>query len=106
MFTISQYGTTKQRARLDLDGYSYVKDRTVNEKIYGRCIKYSSDQCRSQLHTCISNASILKLPTEHTCKFDATSNEIRNFFQQIAARAINTQETPEAIISHCYKGMW
>ena len=45
MFSITQHGTTKQRARLDLDGYSYVKDRAVNEKIYWRCIKYSSDQC-------------------------------------------------------------
>lgn len=105
MFSITQHGTTKQRARLDLDGYSYVKDRIVNEKIYWRCIKYSSDQCRSRLHTCIANASILKPPSEHTCKVDATESEMRNFSEQIVDRALHTQETPEAIISHCYKGM-
>ena len=32
--TISQNGTSKQRPRLDIGGFSYVKDHATNEKIY------------------------------------------------------------------------
>lgn len=105
MLTISHNGTTKQRPRLDLDGYSYVKDRITNEKIYWRCFKYSSDRCHSRLHTCLSSATVLKLPSEHCCKFDGTTNELRAFSQQVADRALNTQETPDTILTNCYKGM-
>ena len=105
MFTLSQYGTSKQRPRLDLDGFSYVKDRTTNEKIYWRCIKYKFDNCHARLHTCLQSTTILKNPGEHACKIDATENQIRLFSQQVADRALNTQETPETIITHCYKGM-
>ena len=70
MATVSNYGTTKQKLRLDYNGYSYIKDRATNEKIYWRCIKYSSHHCHSRLHTCIITNNIIKPPTEHTCKFD------------------------------------
>ena len=106
MFTISQNGTTKQRPRLSLDGFSYVKDRTTSEKTYWWCIKYSSDRCHARLHTCLESAKILKPPTEHTCKFDGVENEVRIFSQQVAGRVLNTQETPDAIITHCYKGTY
>ena len=33
MFILSQNGTSKQRPWLDLGRFSYVKDRTTNEKI-------------------------------------------------------------------------
>lgn len=104
MFTITQNGTTKQRPRLDLDGYSYVKDRTADEKIYWRYIKYKSDQCHSRLHTCLESRTILKQPTVHICKFDATQTQVRLFSQQVADRALTTQETPDTIITNCYKG--
>ena len=106
MFTICENGTTKQKPRLDHDGYSYVKDRTIGDKTYWRCIKYLSDSCRSRLHTCIITKTIVKLPSEHSCKFDATVHQLRDFSQQVSDRAINTQETPAAIITHCYKGMF
>ena len=105
MLTISQQGTTKQRPRLDLDGFSYVKDRTTSEKIYWRCIKYKVDNCHARLHTCPESTTILKNPGEHSCKVDATENNIRLFSQQVAERALTTQETPEMIITQCYKGM-
>ncbi|CAF0834509.1 unnamed protein product [Rotaria sordida] len=105
MATISNHGTTKQKPRLDYNGYSYVKDRTTNEKIYWRCIKYSSHHCHSRLHTCIITNNIIKPPTEHTCKFDDTTVELRNFDEKIIDRACNTQETPDIIISNCFRGM-
>jgi hypothetical protein len=104
MIAISENGTSKQRPRLDLDGFSYVKDRTTNEKIYWRCIKYKSDNCHARLHTCLESTTILKQPTEHSCKINATESQIRLFSQQVADRALNTQETPETILSTCYKG--
>lgn len=104
MLTISQQGTTKQRPRLDLDGFSYVKDRTTGEKIYWRCIKYKADNCHARLHTCLESTTILKNPGEHSCKVDATEKNIRLFSQQVAERALTTQETPEMIITQCYKG--
>ncbi|CAF1563250.1 unnamed protein product, partial [Adineta ricciae] len=47
--------------------------------------------------------TILKHPSDHICKFDATQNQVRQFSQQVAARALNTQETPDVIVTNCYK---
>ncbi|CAF1407048.1 unnamed protein product [Adineta ricciae] len=105
MATISNNGTTKNKPRLDLDGYSYIKDRSSDERTYWRCIKYSSDRCRSRLHTCILTNAIKKPPTKHTCKVDGTTLQLRVFNEHIAHRAVNTQETPDTIITNCYKGM-
>lgn len=104
MFTISQSGTSKLRPRLDLEGFLYVKDRTTSDKIYWRCIKYKSHHCHARLHTCLESATILKQPSDHNCKLDATEHQIRQFSQQVAARALNTQETPDVIVTNCYKG--
>lgn len=104
MFTVSQSGTSKQRPRLDLNGFSYVRDRVTCDKIYWRCIKYKSDHCHARLHTCLESKTILKQSGEHNCKFDATEHQIRQFSQQVADRALNTQETPNAIVTNCYKG--
>ncbi|CAF3453961.1 unnamed protein product [Rotaria socialis] len=84
----------KQRPRLDLDGFSYVRDRITSDKIYWRCIKYKSDHCHGRLHTCLESKTILKHPSDHICKFDATENQVRQFSQQVTARALNTQENP------------
>jgi hypothetical protein len=104
MSTISINGTTKQKPRLDLDGYSYVRDRSTSEKTYWRCIKFYSHRCRSRLHTCIFTNNITKSPTHHTCTFDGIALECRKFDNQIISRALNTQEPPDTILTHCYKG--
>ncbi|CAF3722611.1 unnamed protein product [Rotaria socialis] len=104
MFTISQSGTSKQRPRLDLDEFSYVRDRIISDKIYWRCIKCKSDHCHARLHTCLESKTILKHPSGHICKFDATENQVCQFSQQVAARALNTQENPDVIVTNCYKG--
>ena len=103
MSKISENGTTKQKPRLGLDSHSYIQDRPYGEKIYWHCINYKSDSCHSRLHTCIITNSILKPPTEHSCKSNAIAHEVRVFSQKVAERALNTQETPEAIITNCYK---
>ncbi|CAF3298248.1 unnamed protein product [Rotaria socialis] len=95
--------TTKNKPRLDHDGYSYIMDRSTSEKNYWRCIKYFSDQCHSRLHTCIFTNAIVKPPSEHTCKVNGTTLELRVFNELVADRAINTQETPDTIITNCYK---
>ncbi|CAF1149247.1 unnamed protein product [Rotaria sordida] len=105
MAAISKNGTTKQKPRLDLDGYSYIKDRSTNEKTYWRCIKYSTHRCRSRLHTCVITNNTIKTPTEHTCKSDAISFEQRKFDERIAHRARFTQEAPDLIVTDSYKGM-
>ncbi len=104
MATISNSGTTKQKPRLDLNGYSYVMDRSTSVKTYWRCIKFYSHHCRSRLHTCIITNNIVKSPTDHTCTFDGTTLECRKFDDQIISRTLNTQEPPDTIITHCYKG--
>jgi hypothetical protein len=43
MATVSNTGTTKQKPRLDLDGYSYIIDRSTSEKTYWGCIKFYSN---------------------------------------------------------------
>ncbi|CAF4940122.1 unnamed protein product [Rotaria socialis] len=87
----------KQRPRLDLDGFSYVRDRITSDKIYWRCIKYKSDHCHGRLHTCLESKTILKHPSDHICKFDAPENQVRQFSQQVTARALNTQENPDSL---------
>lgn len=82
-----------------------MKDRITEEKIYWRCIKYKSDRCHARLHTCLESSTILKHPGEHVCKFDATEHQIRSFSQKVIDRALNTQETPDIILTNCYKGM-
>lgn len=104
MFVITQNGTLKQKPRLDLDGFSYVKDRTTDQKIYWRCINCKSDRCHARLHTCLESKTILKHPGDHTCKFDAVENQLRVFSQNIVDRALTTQETPDMIITNSYKG--
>ena len=91
MATIVNCGTTKQRSRLEFNGYSYIMDRSTNEKTYWRCINYYSHHCRSRLHTCIFTNSIVKPPTDHICKFDGTTLEQQKFDEQIISRALNTQ---------------
>ncbi|CAF4353068.1 unnamed protein product [Rotaria sp. Silwood2] len=105
MATISNNGTTKQKSRLDLDGYSYIKDRSTNEKAYWRCIKYSTHRCRSRRHTFVITNNIIKTPTERTCKSDGISFEQRKFDERIVQRARFTQEAPDLIVTDCYKDM-
>ena len=104
MATIVNNGTRKQKPRLDLNGYSYIMDRSTNGKTYWRYINYYSRHCRSRLHTCIITNNIVKPPTDHTCKFNGTTFELRKFNKEITSRALSTQETPDTIITHCYKG--
>lgn len=104
MPTVSHNGTTKNKPRLDHDGYSYIMDRSTDDKTYWRCIKYFSDRCRSRLHTCVLAHTIVKPPSEHTCKFDGTSIERRIFNVYILDRAVNTQEIPDTIVVNGYKG--
>jgi len=104
MATISASGTTKQKPRLEYKGHFYVKDRSTSEKIYWRCIKFSTQHCRSRLHTCIFTNDIIKPPTDHSCRFDGTAVELHQFDERLANRAKNTQETPEIIINNCMRG--
>ncbi|CAF2082278.1 unnamed protein product, partial [Rotaria magnacalcarata] len=46
---------------------------------------------------------IVKPPSEHTCKVNGTTLELRVFNELVADRTINTQETPDTIITNCYK---
>ena len=104
MATISNNGTTKSSPHLNREGYSYIIDPSTNEKTYWGCIKYFSDCCRSRLHTCTLTNVIVKTATEHTCKVDGTTLQFRISNERVAHRALNTQETPDTIITSCYTG--
>ena len=104
MATISASGTTKQKPRLEYEGHFYVRDRSTSEKIYWRCIRFSTQHCHSRLHTCIFTNNIVKPPSEHTCQFDGTVLELHRFDQRVADRAKNTQETPDIVINNCIRG--
>ena len=104
MATIVNNGTTEQKLHLDLKGISYIMDRSTCEKTYWPCIYYCSYHCRSRLHTCIIINKVVKPPTDYACKLDDTTLELRKFDEQIISRTLNTQETPDITITHCYKG--
>ena len=99
--TISNNGTTKNKSHLDYEEYSYIIDQSTNEKIYCRCIKYFSDRCRFCLHTCTLTNVIVKASAEHTCKVDGTTLQLRTFNERFVHCALNTQETPDTIITSC-----
>ena len=103
MARISNNGTTKDKQNLHHGGYSYIIDRSTNEKTYWGCIKYFSDRCHSRLPTCTLANVIVKTPTEHTCKVDDTTLQLRIFNERVAHRALNTQEIPNTIITSCYR---
>ncbi|CAF1520856.1 unnamed protein product [Adineta ricciae] len=75
-------------------------DEEKIESTAWRCSRYSTQHCRSRLHTCIITNSIKKEPAEHSYQFDAITVEIRRFEQQLIDRAKNTQETPEVIMTN------
>ena len=104
MATITSRGTTKRKPLLNYKGYSYVQDREREDKIYWCCSRYSTQHCHSRLHTCVFTNDIKKEPTEHSCRFDAITVELRRFEQQLTDRAKNTQETPEIIVTNCLRG--
>ena len=68
------------------------------------CINYCSHHCRYHLHICIITNNVGKPPIDHTCKIDCTTLELWKLDEQIIFRALNTQETPDIIITHYYKG--
>ena len=93
MATIVNNDTTKQKPHLDLNGYSYVMDPSTCGKTYWCCINYYSHYFRSRLHTCIITNNVVKPSTDHTCKFNGTTLELRKFDEQIISRALNTRNT-------------
>ena len=104
MTTISNNSRTRQKPPLDINGYSYIMNRSTSEKTYWCCIKSHSHHCHSRLHTCIITNNIIKPPIDHSCTFNGTTLEIRKFDQKISFRALITQETPDFIITHRYIG--
>ncbi|CAF3204954.1 unnamed protein product [Rotaria socialis] len=80
-------------------------DRSTSEKTYWRCIKYSPNRCHSRLRTCVLTHNILKQPTEHICRVDGTTLQLRKFDEKVAHRAMNTQEIPDTIVTNCYKDL-
>ncbi|CAF3659895.1 unnamed protein product [Rotaria socialis] len=98
-------GTTKQKPCRNFKGYSYIKDRSTDTKTYWRCVNYLRDLCHSRLHTCIITNDVIKPPSEHTCKTDGPSLEIRKFNEELVHRARNTQEIPDIIVTNFYKAL-
>ncbi|KYN21784.1 hypothetical protein ALC57_05190 [Trachymyrmex cornetzi] len=43
--------STKNKNLLVYSGYIFVKDYKKKEKIYWKCVKYSTDKCRGRVHT-------------------------------------------------------
>ncbi|CAF1381643.1 unnamed protein product [Didymodactylos carnosus] len=97
--------TTKQKPRLELQGFSYIKDRFTENKTYWRCIYYNSQKCHARFHTCNITNNVITPPSDHTCKSNGITGELRKFNEDLWYRTMNTQETPDLIITHCCIGM-
>ncbi|CAM4799007.1 unnamed protein product [Rotaria magnacalcarata] len=74
-------------------------------KTYWRCVNYLRDRCHSRLHTYIITNDAIKPPSEHTCKTDSSSLEIRKFNEELVHQARNSQEIPDIIVNNCYKAL-
>ncbi|CAF1512237.1 unnamed protein product [Didymodactylos carnosus] len=97
--------TTKQKLRLELQGFSYIKDRFTENKTYWRCIYYNSQKCHARLHTCNVTNNVITPPSDHTCKSNGITGELRKFNEDLWYRTMNTQEIPDLIITYCCIGM-
>ncbi|CAF1495944.1 unnamed protein product [Didymodactylos carnosus] len=97
--------TTKQKPRLELQGFSDIKDRFTENKTYWRWIYYNSQKCHARLHTCNITNNVITPPCVHTCKGNGITDELRKFNEDLWYRTMNTQETPDLIITHCCIGM-
>lgn len=86
MLTSSHHVTSKQCPGAELDGFSFMKERASNEKIYWWFNRQKFSNCHALRHT------VLKSPVEHNCKFDATESHNRLFSQQVPKRVPDTQE--------------
>lgn len=61
LFVISQKG----KCQLVHDGYCYVKEKLVKDKVYWRCISYTSKiHCHARIHT-IGHSVVRSTPHSH-----------------------------------------
>ncbi|CAF0856031.1 unnamed protein product [Didymodactylos carnosus] len=78
-------------------------NRFTENKTYWRCIYYNSQKCHARLHTCNITNNVITPPSDHTCKSNGITGELRKFNEDLWYRTMNTQETPDLIITHCCK---
>ena len=73
-------------------------DRSTCGKTYWCCINYYSHHCRSRLHTRIITNNVVKPPTDHICKFDGTTLELRGvIISEVRVSKIQVRGYPEKL---------
>jgi len=82
---------------LVVDGYTFRKEKVIQEKEIWRCTEYRKAKCRSRCHTIGSNFE--KLPTEHNHVPDTAAVEARKAVTCVKERAASTTEATHQIVS-------
>ncbi|XP_042228774.1 uncharacterized protein LOC121870859 [Homarus americanus] len=87
----------KGKKKLCLDGYLYIKDKTVNNKIYWKCEMCKKMKCSARVITV--NESIQKRSGNHNHAGDAAEIDAAKAMEKVKEHAINSQDTPHYIVS-------
>ena len=88
--------SSKGKPMLLLNGYLFVKDKSVENKTYWKC-KDFENKCKSRTIT-IEN-EVKKEPKQHNHAGDPESVEVFRFMEDVKDKAKNSREAPHVIIS-------
>lgn len=91
----------KGKSKLSLDGFLFVKDKQLANKIYWKCENFQKTKCKARI---ITDGINTKCTKEHNHGGDAASVEVAKIMEDIRNAAITTRDTPQFIISnHVHK---
>ncbi|CAF2946756.1 unnamed protein product [Rotaria sp. Silwood2] len=98
-FTLST--TQKNKPLLLSKGFFYIIDKTTIDKTYWKCEHAGKLKCKGRIHTNYINTILLYENDNHNHSGNAVSVEIRIFEEKVRDRAINSNETTQAVIDNC-----
>ncbi|CAF4554165.1 unnamed protein product, partial [Rotaria sp. Silwood2] len=98
-FTLST--TQKNKPLLLSKGFSYIIDKITIDKTYWKCEHARKLKCKGRIHTNYINTILLYENDNHNHSGNAVSVEIRIFEEKVRDRAINSNETTQAVIDNC-----
>ena len=87
----------KGKEKLCLDGYLYITDKSVSNKIYWKCEMSKKRKCSARVITV--DDSIVKQSGSHNHAGDASGIEAAKVMEKVKEHAANSRDTPQYIVS-------
>lgn len=87
----------KGKDLLVLEGYCFLREKVVDNKIVWRCSEYKISKCMARCHTV--DGAVVKKTTNHNHVADAAKIEARKIMADIKNRAVVTQKSTHLIVA-------